>query len=112
MLYMFKVLGSAWNTKAIAFDYTMLDMRYTRNIPVNLVDEAQAAILLSGITSKQTALGTLSMIPDVDEEIRQIEDEKLNTPNLDDPDLLDDDQNDMPGLTKQQKKDVQESKKE
>ena len=85
--YMFKVLGSAWSKKGIAFDYTKLDIVYTRNIPVNIVDEANAATTLSGITSKRTALGTLSFVKDVDEELDQIEEEKKNMIDLEDPAL-------------------------
>jgi SPP1 family phage portal protein len=93
MLYMFKVLGSAWETKSIPFDYKALDLVYTRNIPVNIVDEANAATTLAGITSKRTALSTLSVIKDVDEEMDLIEQEQedlQNKLNLDNPDLIDD----------------------
>lgn len=92
MRYMFKVLASAWKKKGINLDYTMLDLKYTRNIPVNIVDEANAATILAGVTSKRTALGTLSMISDVDEEMEQIEKEQEDLINLDDPNL--DDSND------------------
>jgi SPP1 family phage portal protein len=83
MLHIFKVIGSAWQTKSIPFDYTKLDLSYTRNIPVNLLDEAQTAVALSGITSKRTALGSLSVVEDVDEELARIEDEAENEPDLD-----------------------------
>jgi SPP1 family phage portal protein len=87
--HMFKVLGSAWSKKGIAFDYTKLDIVYTRNIPVNIVDEANAATTLAGITSKRTALGTLSFVKDVDEELDQIAQEREEMVNLDDPALND-----------------------
>ena len=83
MLYMFKVIGSAWATKSIPFDWTLLDLKYSRNIPVNIVDEAQAATTLGGITSKQTALSTLSFVTDVDEELRRIAAEKEQEIDLD-----------------------------
>lgn len=83
MSYMFKVLGSAWNVKGLDFDYTLLSLKYTRNIPVNIVDEATAATTLGGITSKRTALGTLSVVADVDEELEQIEREKADEVDLD-----------------------------
>ncbi|MEK4132001.1 phage portal protein [Solibacillus sp. FSL W8-0474] len=96
MLYMFKVIGSAWQTKGFPFDYAMIDCIYTRNIPANLLDEAQTATALSAIASKRTALSVVSVINDVDEELRRMEDEKeiygeldldnLNTiPNKDNP---------------------------
>ena len=90
MLYMYKVLGSAWSKKGITFDYTMLDLKYTRNIPVNIVDEAQAATTLAGITSKQTALSTLSFVTDVDEEMERIRQEAEENIDLDDVDDDDD----------------------
>lgn len=90
LLYMFKVLGSAWQTKGIAFDYALLDLKYTRNIPVNLLDEANTATSLSGLTSKRTALGVLSIVPDVDEELEQLEREREESINLDDPALNED----------------------
>lgn len=83
MLYMFKIIGSAWGVKGITFDYTYLDMRYSRNIPVNILDEAQAAIMLGGITSKRTALGTLTIVPDIEEEMERIEEEKSDNIDLD-----------------------------
>jgi SPP1 family phage portal protein len=86
-LYMFKVLQSAWEKKGIPFDYTKLDLKYTRNIPVNIVDEAQAAITLAGITSKQTALSTLSFVTDVEEEMERIRQEQEEMMDLDKIDL-------------------------
>ena len=94
--YMFKVIGSAWNVKAIPFDHTMIDIKYTRNIPVNLLDEAQTATALSGITSKETALSTLSVVPDVEKELELIAKEREEMINLDDPNLLMDNQNNDP----------------
>lgn len=98
MLYMFKVLGSAWAKKGISFDYGLMDLVYTRNIPVNLVDEANAATTLSGITSKRTALSTLSIVDDVDEEMKRIEQEAQDAIDLDGQDFkddpLDDEEND------------------
>jgi SPP1 family phage portal protein len=100
MLYMFKVLGSAWNVKSIPFDYKALDLVYTRNIPVNIVDEANAATTLAGITSKRTALSTLSVVKDVDEEMDLIskEHEEMKAQlDLDNPDLIDNNGGNNPG---------------
>lgn len=87
-LYLFKVIGSSWNVKFIPFDYTLLDFVYNRNIPVNLIDEANAATTLSGIASLQTALATLSIVDDVDEEMKRIKAERDDEIDLDDPKLL------------------------
>lgn len=83
MLHMFKVIGSAWQTKGLPFDYMLLDMVYTRNIPVNLLDEAQTATALSAIASKRTALSVLSVINDVDKELERMEQEKEDYVDLD-----------------------------
>lgn len=75
-LYMFKVLASSWAKKEIRLDYTEIDCKYTRNIPVNILDEAQAASALGGVVSKRTQLEQLSFITDVEAEMERIEDEK------------------------------------
>jgi len=73
---MFKGLGNAWEKRGIPFDWTKLDAQYTRNIPVNVVDEATAATTLMALTSRRTALGTLSMVDDPDEEMERIQQEQ------------------------------------
>lgn len=85
--YLFKVIGSAWSKKGFDFDVNLLDIKYSRNVPINAVDEANAASSLNGIISKKTLLGQLSFINDVEEELRNIEDEKQDMVNLDDPEL-------------------------
>lgn len=83
MSYMFKVLATAWAKRGLHLDYTLLDMKYTRNIPVNLLDEAQTAVALSAITSMETALGTLSIVPDAKEELDRKQDEAAMMVDLD-----------------------------
>ena len=57
-------------------DWQKIDVKYTLNLPANLLDEAQTAGAMSGITSKRTALQVLSIVPDVDKELDQIEKEQ------------------------------------
>jgi SPP1 family phage portal protein len=83
MAYLFKVIASAWEKKSAALDYTQLDFKYTRNVPVNVLDEANAGKALLGFTSRRTALSTLSFINDVDEEMAEIEQENEDSVNLD-----------------------------
>ena len=59
-----------------ADDWQKIDVKYTLNLPANLLDEAQTAGAMSGITSKRTALQVLSIVPDVDKELDQIEKEQ------------------------------------
>ena len=56
-------------------DWQRIDIKYTLNLPANLVDEAQTAGAMTGITSKRTALQVLSIVPEVDAELEQIEKE-------------------------------------
>ena len=58
-----------------ADDWQRIDIKYTLNLPANLLDEAQTAGAMTGITSKRTALQVLSIVPDVDAELEQIEKE-------------------------------------
>lgn len=90
MLYMFKVLASAWKKKSINLDYTQIDLKYTRNIPVNILDEGNAAKALLGIVSKRTLLEQLSFVNDVEAEMERIAEEQKTTVNLDDPNLVND----------------------
>lgn len=50
--------------------------RFTRNIPNNVVEEAETAKNLIGITSLETALSTLSVVSDPKAEITRIQDEQ------------------------------------
>ncbi|QIQ61204.1 portal protein [Bacillus phage vB_BcM_Sam46] len=112
--YMFKVIGSAWQVKATEFDFTGIDIKYTRNIPVNLLDEANTANALAAITSKETALGTLSVVPDVEKEKELINQEREEMLDLDlvpgmnpnDPNAKEEDEDDdNQDPTKKKKKD-------
>ena len=57
-------------------DWQRIEIKYTLNLPANLLDEAQTAGAMTGITSKRTALQVLSIVPDVDKELDQIEKEQ------------------------------------
>lgn len=96
MLYMFKVIASAWIKKGIKLDYSHIDVKYTRNIPVNIVDEANAAVALMAVTSRRTALEQLSFVNDVEAEIDRIEEEKMGSVDLDNPELLNDTKTEEP----------------
>lgn len=55
-----------------------LRFKFTRNLPVNLADEAQTASTLSGIVSKETQLSTLSIVDDPQAEIDRIRQEQAD----------------------------------
>jgi len=77
--YQFKVICSAWAKKGICSseDYLKLWFSFKRNVPENLLEEAQTAVALTAITSKKTALSTLSIVDDVEYELEQREVEAL-----------------------------------
>lgn len=53
-----------------------LKFQFTRNMPVNLADEADTASKLQGIVSKETQLSTLSIVDDPKAEIGRMADEQ------------------------------------
>lgn len=57
---------------SIAYDYTAISYKFTRNIPVNLMEYGQAAINLKGILSDETIVGMMPFISDVQEELDKI----------------------------------------
>lgn len=56
-------------------DWMKLKFTFTLNFPANLSEEAEIASSLSGIVSKQTQLKVLSLVDDVDNEMKLIEKE-------------------------------------
>lgn len=72
----FKVLASAWRKKGILLDYENVWFQFKRNVPINLLDEAQTTAALRGHVSERTRLGLLSFVDDVEWEIEQMEKEK------------------------------------
>ena len=53
-----------------------IQFQFVRNLPNNNADEANTAKTLDGIVSKQTQLSTLSIVPDPQTEIKQMQKEK------------------------------------
>ncbi|AVK84439.1 phage portal protein [Lysinibacillus sp. B2A1] len=76
--YQFKVLCSAWAKKGICSkdDYLKLWFEYKRNIPIDLLSEAQASQALQGQVSERTRLSKMSIVDDVDFEIEEMQKEK------------------------------------
>lgn len=56
-------------------EYLNIDYVFTRNIPNNIVEEADTASKLAGIASKRTQLSVLSVVDNVQDEIDQLEKE-------------------------------------
>lgn len=55
--------------------WTSLQYRFTRNFPANESEEAEIAAKLSGIVSEDTQLSILSIVDDVEDEIRKKKEE-------------------------------------
>jgi len=85
--YQFKVLCSAWQKRGLAQadDYLTLTFAFKRNLPVNVLDEAQSTATLRGNVSEETRLSLLSFVDDVQDELNRMEDEALRfAPPVDD----------------------------
>lgn len=83
--YMFKVLASSFEKKRIAFDPLQCFMDFSRNFPLDLVSEADAAskMLSAGLPKRFVYPTAFSDIDDVDYVMSLIEQEEDNIPDLD-----------------------------
>lgn len=79
----FKVLATAWAKKGIQLDYTNVYFQFKRNLPVNLLDEAQTTAQLRGHVSERTRLSQLSFIDDVDWELEEMRKDQEGLVDLD-----------------------------
>lgn len=69
----YELIANIPNTPIRPEDLTGIKFIFTRNIPNNTAEEAATAAELIGITSKETALSTLSVVDDVKQEIERID---------------------------------------
>jgi SPP1 family phage portal protein len=65
----------ASSTKVSKDAWVQLHYQFTPNIPANLLEEAQIAAQMSGITSQETQLKVLSIVDNVQDELDKIEEE-------------------------------------
>ncbi|WP_369918933.1 phage portal protein [Lactococcus muris] len=56
-----------------------IEYSFTRNEPKDIKEQAETATLLMGVTSEETALSVLSVVPDVKTEVDRIHKEKSET---------------------------------
>lgn len=61
--------------KVPADAWVQLNYQFTPNIPANMLEEAQIAAQMEGITSHETQLRVLSVVDNVQEELERIEEE-------------------------------------
>ena len=71
----YKLLFGHPSSKVPKDAWVQLHYRFTPNIPANLLEEAQIASQMEGITSHETQLKVLSVVDDVQGELDKIEEE-------------------------------------
>ncbi len=76
--YQFKVLCSAWAKKSICKndDYLNIWFSFKRNLPVNLLEEAQTQLSLKGLISEKTRLSLFSQVDDPQFELDEMKKEQ------------------------------------
>ncbi|NKW95829.1 phage portal protein [Bacillus toyonensis] len=81
----FKLLFDAWNLRSnkSELDYLCMTFQFTRNIPVNLADEADVQGKLQGLMSEETRLSLFSAVHDPKAEIQKMLEEEADSINLD-----------------------------
>lgn len=75
--YQYKVLCSAWAKRNICSkeDFLKVWFGFKRNLPANVLDEAQTTVQLRGQVSEKTRLSLLSFVDDVDYELEEMQKE-------------------------------------
>ena len=81
----FKMIFAIVTNIQAAYRDEWFDIRYsfTRNMPRNLVDEAEVAAKLEGIVSKETQLSTLSIVDNAKQEMERMAEEDAEAPTYD-----------------------------
>lgn len=76
--WQFKVLCSAWAKKGLAKpdDYLNIWFGFKRNLPANILEEADVAAKLKGLVSEETRLALLSFVDDVKYELERMQAEQ------------------------------------
>lgn len=71
----YKLISNFPNSKISKDEWVNIQYKFTRNKPSNLLEEAQIAGMLAGITTKITQLGVLSNVSNPQEEVDNLEKE-------------------------------------
>ena len=72
----YKIFCSLATNVSDPLAYQDIEIKTSRNIPVNTQNEAQIASTLQGVVSKETQLSVLSIVPDVRREIEKMDEEE------------------------------------
>lgn len=70
-----KLVASLPTTRMAEDSWREIEYRFTQNAPRNLLEEAQTASVMAGITSRKTQLSVISAVQDVDQEMKEIKSE-------------------------------------
>lgn len=82
-VYMFKLLAAAWAKKGLTIDPLQCIMEFKRNLPIDLLQEAQTAQQLIGAgLPKEFVYSLLSSVDDVDYIMQLIQKEMESIPSL------------------------------
>lgn len=79
----YKLFCSLTTNEAGKDSWKDIEYSFTRNEPKDIKEQAETATLLMGVTSEETALSVLSVVPDVKTEIERITKEKADNPLFD-----------------------------
>nr|DAZ74668.1 MAG TPA: portal protein [Caudoviricetes sp.] len=79
----YKLFCSLTTNEAGKDSWKDIEYSFTRNEPKDIKEQAETATLLMGVTSEETALSVLSVVPDVKTEIERINKEKTDNPVFD-----------------------------
>jgi SPP1 family phage portal protein len=71
----YKLLFSHPVSKVPSDAWVQLHYKFTPNIPANLLEEAQIAAQMEGITSHKTHMTVLSIVDNLEDELKEIEEE-------------------------------------
>lgn len=72
----FTVLASVWASKGYDIDPLEMFFEFSRNMPLNIMEEAQATVLLKGYVSEETRLAMLSFVDDPQYELELLKKER------------------------------------
>ncbi len=93
------LLTQIWAAKGVKIDPYLIEVELDRNLPVELKLEAEIQAALMGTISNRTRLKQLSVVKDVDEELRTIAEENEDNIDLDDVNIDDEEGGDDEGKT-------------
>jgi SPP1 family phage portal protein len=78
-----RLITNILNLKGHNFNYMDINIVFSRNIPINLIELSDSASKLAGLVSKKTLLSNMPFVEDVDAELAQLQEEANQSIDLD-----------------------------